>query len=173
MGQFHLSFRMILLRKNIMVIPKILVVAALAISAINADRIFRIEIRTADCDDCGMSNTFGDLRMQICNGYKECCNTAELDNTFHNDFEEGALDIFDDHDILTQCDQFDMKNSAASQIIMYLVHEGSDGYQADYIKVDTDTGYYQCNYMKFLDGDDSEEGFEVDWSWGLSNHVVG
>ena len=48
-----------------MVIPKILVVAALAISAINADRIFRIEIRTADCDDCGMSNTFGDLRMQV------------------------------------------------------------------------------------------------------------
>ena len=37
---------------------------------------------------------------------------------------EGALDIFDDHDILTQCDQFDMKNSAANQIIMYLVHEG-------------------------------------------------
>ena len=49
--------------------PKILIVAALAISAINADRIYRIEIRTADCDDCGMSNTFGDLRMQVCIRY--------------------------------------------------------------------------------------------------------
>merc|ERR1711894_811026 len=97
---------------------KILFLALFAVSAINADKIYRIEVRTADCDDCGMSNTFGDLRMQICNGFKECCNTAELDNTFHNDFE------------------------------------GSDGYQADYIKVGTDTGYYQCNFIKFLDGDD-------------------
>ena len=40
-----------------------------------------------------------------------------------------------------------------------MIYKGSDGYQADYIKVDTDTGYYQCNYMKFLDDDDSEEGF--------------
>merc|ERR1712018_999558 len=134
-----------------MVNQKCLLTAIFCISMIKADLIKRIEVQTADCDDCGMSNTFGDLRMQICNGVKECCNTAELDNTFHNDFEEGALDIFDDHDILAGCDQFDMKNSAASQIIMYLVHEGSDGYQADYIKVDTDTGYYQCNYQKFLD----------------------
>merc|ERR1712241_1453174 len=144
-------------------VSKIFFIAIFAVSAINADKINRIEIRTADCDDCGMSNTFGDLRMQICNGVKECCNTAELDNTFHNDFEEGALDIFDDHDILAGCDQFDMKNSAANTIIMYLVHEGSDGYKADYVNVATDAGGveggYKCYFQKFLDGDDSEAGF--------------
>ena len=32
---------------------------------IKADLIKKIEVRTADCDDCGMSNTFGDLRMEV------------------------------------------------------------------------------------------------------------
>ena len=48
--------------------PKIiLVIAYLAVSCIHADRITRIEVRTAECDDCGMSNTFGALRMQVDN----------------------------------------------------------------------------------------------------------
>jgi len=141
-----------------MINSKILLIAFLAVSAIDADTINRLAIRTADCDDCGMSNTFGDLRMQICNGFKECCNTAELDNTFHDDFDEGALDFFEDHDQLTQCDRFDMKNSNPSQIVMFLIHEGSDGYQADYVQVETDTGYYKCYFHKFLDNDDSEQG---------------
>ena len=56
---------------------KILFVALFAVSAINADKIYRIEVRTADCDDCGMSNTFGDLRMQVSmykSGIGESCN---------------------------------------------------------------------------------------------------
>ena len=82
-----------------------------------------------------------------------------------------------------------MKNSPASSIIMTLVHTGnflllsipyfcffgcvgmikvckklylilgSDGYQADYINVGTDTGRYQCQFNKFLDNEDSENGF--------------
>lgn len=39
---------------------------------------------------------------------------------------EGALDIFDDHDILTQCDRFDMKNTNPNQLIMTLLHEGNN-----------------------------------------------
>ena len=35
---------------------------------------------------------------------------------------------------------------------------GSDGYQADYIKIYTDTGAYTCYFSKFLDDDDSEMG---------------
>ena len=56
---------------------KILFVALFAVSAISADKIYRIEIRTADCDDCGMSNTFGDLRMQVSmykSGMAKSCN---------------------------------------------------------------------------------------------------
>ena len=30
---------------------------------------------------------------------------------------------------------------------------------ADYIKVETDTGAYQCQFNKFLDKEDSETGF--------------
>ena len=48
-----------------MINSKIVFIAFLAVSAINADNIYRLAIRTADCDDCGMSNTFGDLRMQV------------------------------------------------------------------------------------------------------------
>ena len=43
----------------------ILVIAFFAINSIQADRITRVEVRTAECDDCGMSNTFGALRMQV------------------------------------------------------------------------------------------------------------
>ena len=35
---------------------------------------------------------------------------------------------------------------------------GSDGYQADYVQVETDTGYYKCYFHEFLDNDDSEQG---------------
>ena len=41
---------------------------------------------------------------------------------------------------------------------LYLIL-GSDGYQADYINVGTDTGRYQCQFNKFLDNEDSENGF--------------
>ena len=46
---------------------RFLIVVSFAVSAIQADLISRIEVRTADCDDCGMSNTFGALRMQVSN----------------------------------------------------------------------------------------------------------
>ena len=40
---------------------------------------------------------------------------------------------------------------------------GSDGYKADYVNVATDAGGveggYKCYFQKFLDGDDSEAGF--------------
>ena len=39
-------------------------------------------------------------------------------------FPEGAVDIFDDHSILNECDQFDMKNSPGSSIVMTLMHSG-------------------------------------------------
>ena len=35
------------------------------VSLILADNINMIEIKTSDCDDCGMG-TFGELRMQVC-----------------------------------------------------------------------------------------------------------
>ena len=43
----------------------ILAIAFLAVICVHADRITRVEVRTAECDDCGMSNTFGALRMQV------------------------------------------------------------------------------------------------------------
>ena len=44
---------------------KNLVFVMFAVSTIQADLIYKLEVRTADCDDCGMSNTFGALRMQV------------------------------------------------------------------------------------------------------------
>ena len=38
------------------------------------------------------------------------------------------------------------------------VISGTDGYQADYIKLYTDNGYYKCYYDDFLDDDASEQG---------------
>ena len=40
-------------------------------------------------------------------------------------FSEGAVDIFDDHSILNECDEFDMKNSPGNSIIMTLLHTGN------------------------------------------------
>ena len=100
----------------------ILVISFLAVICIHADRITRVEVRTAECDDCGMSNTFGALRMQVfsydihskseilesfltnliiesfmnfhkvCNSLVECCNTGKLDNSFHDDFRGKLID---------------------------------------------------------------------------------
>ena len=44
---------------------KYLVLALVAISATQANLIWKIGVTTATCDDCGMSNTFGALRMQV------------------------------------------------------------------------------------------------------------
>jgi len=136
----------------------ILVISFLAVICIHADRITRVEVRTAECDDCGMSNTFGALRMQVCNSLVECCNTGKLDNSFHDDFREGAIDYFEGESILHECSIFDMKNSPADSILIVLNHEGTDGYQGDYVKVYVDSGYYQCYFSKFLDNEDSEQG---------------
>jgi len=138
---------------------KILVILSFAASIAFADLVDRIEVRTADCDDCGMSNTFGALRMQMCNGYNECCNTAKLDEPFHDDFDEGATDVFEGYSILSSCDHFDMKNSEPTSIRMTLLHEGTDGYQANYITYYTDTHYYKCYFSQFLDDEDYEDGF--------------
>ena len=48
---------------------KFIVLTLVAISATNANTIWKIEVTTATCDDCGMSNTFGALRMQVRNMY--------------------------------------------------------------------------------------------------------
>ena len=45
--------------------PKLLILVVFAVTAVRSDYIRSIEVRTADCDDCGMSNTFGALRMQV------------------------------------------------------------------------------------------------------------
>ena len=49
---------------------KYLVLALVAISASEAtNKIWKIGVTTATCDDCGMSNTFGALRMQVRKDY--------------------------------------------------------------------------------------------------------
>ena len=44
---------------------KSIVLAFVAIASIEANLIYKIRVNTADCDDCGMSNTFGALRLQV------------------------------------------------------------------------------------------------------------
>jgi len=134
-----------------------LILFALAVSSIQADRINMLEIKTSDCDDCGMGH-FGELRAEVCNSMNECCFTSSLDNHFTDDFNQGAVDNFAEHDDLNQCDQFNMNNSPPTQIRVTLLHEGSDGWKGDWISVHTDRGQYQCQLTKFLDGDDSEDG---------------
>merc|ERR1712064_144289 len=135
-------------------------VLVISISAISpADNINMIEIKTSDCEDCGMG-TFGEIRMQVCNSMSECCVTSSLDNSFENDFNKGAVDQFDEHSDLNQCDQFDMKNSPGTQIRMTVFHEGSDGWSGDWVNVYTNEGQYQCQLSDFLDGDTSETGHD-------------
>ena len=141
-----------------MVKSQFLVFVSAIISLSHADFIHKIDVRTADCDDCGMSNTFGALRMQICNAFKDCCSTSKLDVPFHNDFDEGAIDSFEGSNILNECNIFDMKNSSPKLIQMSLYHEGTDGYQADWIQVGTEVGFYKCYFSKFLDGEAFEDG---------------
>ena len=42
-------------------------IAFVAIASIEANLIYKIRVNTASCDDCGMSNTFGALRLQVFN----------------------------------------------------------------------------------------------------------
>jgi len=144
---------------------KIFVVIVFSAVTVFADLVGRIEVRTADCDDCGMSNTFGALRMQMCNSYNDCCFTSKLDEPFHDDFDEGATDIFEGYSILNECDHFDMRNSDPTSIKMSLLHEGTDGYQANYITFYTDTSYYKCYFSKFLDDEDYEDGYNCVKPW--------
>ena len=45
---------------------KCLIIAIVAVSASQASNlIWKVGVSTASCDDCGMSNTFGALRMQV------------------------------------------------------------------------------------------------------------
>ena len=52
---------------NKMIGFKVLFVAVVCLSTIEANTLWKIAVNTAACDDCGMSNTFGALRMQVCN----------------------------------------------------------------------------------------------------------
>ena len=44
---------------------KSIILAFVAIATIEANLIYKVVVNTAYCDDCGMSNTFGALRLQV------------------------------------------------------------------------------------------------------------
>ena len=44
---------------------KSIILAFAAIATIEANLIYKVVVNTANCDDCGMSNTFGALRLQV------------------------------------------------------------------------------------------------------------
>ena len=44
---------------------KSIILAIVAIATIDANLIYKVVVNTASCDDCGMSNTFGALRLQV------------------------------------------------------------------------------------------------------------
>ena len=44
---------------------KSIILAFVAIATIDANLIYKVVVNTASCDDCGMSNTFGALRLQV------------------------------------------------------------------------------------------------------------
>ena len=49
---------------------KCLILLLVAVSTIQgSNTVWKIAVTTATCDDCGMSNTFGALRMQVGNKY--------------------------------------------------------------------------------------------------------
>ena len=51
---------------------------------IYADKITKIEIRTADCHNCGMNNGISDLRMEVSITIIECPQTFFLCQTIYN-----------------------------------------------------------------------------------------
>ena len=44
---------------------KSIILVFVAIATIEANLIYKVVVNTAYCDDCGMSNTFGALRLQV------------------------------------------------------------------------------------------------------------
>ena len=48
-----------------MIALKSIILAFVAIATIEANLIYKVVVNTASCDDCGMSNTFGALRLQV------------------------------------------------------------------------------------------------------------
>ena len=48
-----------------MFLLKSIIFAVIAIVSIEANLIYKVKVNTASCDDCGMSNTFGALRLQV------------------------------------------------------------------------------------------------------------
>ena len=48
-----------------MFVLKSIILAFVAVATIEANLIYKVKVNTANCDDCGMSNTFGALRLQV------------------------------------------------------------------------------------------------------------
>ena len=76
------------------------------------------------------SKTISNVRIyniSLILGLIQCYHNVTNHNYDSNvtNFSEGAVDIFDDHSILNECDEFDMKNSPGNSIIMTLLHTGN------------------------------------------------
>ena len=115
------------------------------ITSIFAEDILRqIDVKTGDCEDCGMSQ-FGDISIkvtsihhpkftknwvlstfQLCgSGPLACCITGDLDNAFENDFNQGSLSSFSGNN-LGECNGFDMGDGPIDMSqIMTIYHSGN------------------------------------------------
>jgi len=128
--------------RNIMAQYTLLALVALALAAsVTADSVVQIDTFTADCDNCGMVGSFGQVSVQVCGraDSNPCCIANDLDNS-NNNFEEGEQDEFGGPDEIGTCWLFDLGEVSASDDVSILVtHSGTDAVTLEWVQVLTDT----------------------------------
>merc|ERR1712150_8214 len=84
------------------------IVISLMISGIFTENTVRqIDVKTSDCDECGMT-FLGQLSAKLCgSGPGACCVAENLDNIFGDDFNTGELSSFTGSNI-GECNGFDL-----------------------------------------------------------------
>ena len=102
-----------------------LVIAVLACVAVaaSANQINTVQIFTHDCYNCGMNVLLGQLSLQVCNAFGNCCVTGTLDNVGSNDFERNSVSSFR-KDTIGPCNNFELGSTTSSQLSMVLTHSG-------------------------------------------------
>merc|ERR1712142_872858 len=134
------------------------VVALLCLASVavaSDEYIDSVQIKTADCLNCGMNGLFGQVSLKVCGAYGNCCNTGQLDNVGEDDFNRNTISSFD-FERLGGCKGFDLAGQTPAS--MTLFHTGSDGWKPDFVAVLTTHGFYKCQFSKTLDGTDKEVG---------------
>jgi len=128
-----------------------MVIAALA--AQPQEQLDSIQIKTGDCDTCGMKGTAGSIDLIFC-GSSGCCNTDYFDEKYN--FERNSITSFSGKQ-LGECNLFDLGlETNEFGLTMVITHRGTDDIKIDNIHALTTSGFFKCHFIRTLTGTGSE-----------------